>query len=254
MARPRAALEAYYETLAARLKRVPAEDPTIADVYDSIACAYTETSDADRAFQYLDKAKAIHLAKNPSRMARTQAILAMTHLRAGNPDDGLAALRECWRLQGLTEDQAAASKYPKHSGDIVLLSRLYYLQGEKEAAQQLASKSITIRKGILGKKGPRVADSMFLIASILRADNKVASAAKLLHEIAEMAQGVVDMDGHLARAWWTLARLEEANGNGEEADKLKQKAKEVRMGIEGRETVDEDTDEAFMGLVGFMLW
>jgi hypothetical protein len=121
-----------------------------------------------KAFAYLDKAKAIHLANDPGRMGRTSAIYAMTYLRARQPDQALKAIEKCWKLQGLTEKQIAASRYPKHSGDIILLARIYHAQGNSEAALQLASKSITIRKGILGSKGPRVADSMFLVANILR--------------------------------------------------------------------------------------
>src|SRR5271169_5158064 len=123
LSRPRAALEAYQETLAARLKHSDPSSPVIADVYYSIACAYTEIGNMSEAFGYLDKAKAIHLANNPNRMARTSAIYAMTYLRAGQLDQALQAMRKCWELQGLIEEQIAASRYPKHSGDIVLLAR-----------------------------------------------------------------------------------------------------------------------------------
>lgn len=37
------------------------------------------------------------------------------------------------------------------------------MQNKKEEALQLASKTITIRKSILDNKGPRVADSMFIV-------------------------------------------------------------------------------------------
>jgi tetratricopeptide (TPR) repeat protein len=109
---PRAAFEAYQETLTARLKHSDPNSPIIADVYDSIACAYTEIGDVSNAFAYLDKAKAIHLANDPNRMARTSAIYAMTYLRSGQPDQALKAIQKCWELQGLTEEQIAASQYP----------------------------------------------------------------------------------------------------------------------------------------------
>ena len=258
MAQPRAALEAYNEALASRFKLVQPTSPAIADVYDSIACSYTEIGDVTKAFEYLDKATKIRYSNNPDRMARTFAILAMTHLRAGNPDEALSALKNCWRLQNLTEEQIALSKYPKHSGDIVLLSRIQYAQGNTQSALDLASKSISIRQGILGNKGARVADSMFLVAYMLRNDQKPALATKLLREIVDMSQGLVDMQGHLARALWTLGRMAEQDiergGNIHEAEELKRKAREVRDKIEGRETEDEDTDEAFSKLVGYMLW
>jgi hypothetical protein len=65
-----------------------------------------------------------------------------------------------------------------------------------------------------------------------------------------MSEGMVEMEGHLTGALWTLGTIEE---NGE-AEKLKQKVKEIRRTIEGREAEDEDTDEAFSKLVGWMLW
>ena len=81
MAQPKAALDAYNETLAARLKLVPSDNPAIADVYDSIACTLTQKEDTGQAFKTLDKAVEIHKAKNPDRMASADAILAMTYLR-----------------------------------------------------------------------------------------------------------------------------------------------------------------------------
>lgn len=132
LARPREALSAYQKALEARQKLEEPNSPPIADVYDSIACSYTEIGDVSQAFEYLSKAADIHHAHNPLRMARTQAIYAMTYLRAGQPDKALAALTECWRLQNLTEEQISASKYPKHSGDIVLLARIRYAQGQKK--------------------------------------------------------------------------------------------------------------------------
>lgn len=254
LAQPRAALEAYNETLRARLRLVGPDDDSIADVYDSIACSYTEMDDVTKAYEYLDKAKEIRLAKKSERMARTNAIYSMTHLRAGKPDLALEALKDCWRKQNLTEDQIAVSRYPKHSGDIVLLSRIHYAQGNYVSALELASKSITIRQGHFGNKGPRVADSMYLVATMLTRDQKVSVAAKLLREIVDMSQGMLEMNGHLARALWTLANLERKNGNDVGAEELRQKAKEVRGRIEGKEAPDEDTDESFEALVGYMLW
>lgn len=254
MAQPKAALDAYNETLAARLKLVPPDDPAIADVYDSIACALTEMADTVQACDYLERAVAIHKTKDPSRMARTDAILAMTYLRAGSADRALMAIRDCWRLQSMTEDQLEKSRYPKHSGDIVLLSRIRYAQGYRDSALELASKSITIRKGMLGDKGPRVADSMYLVAKMLVDEEKVASAVKLLREIIEMCQGLIEMRGHLARALWTLAKLEAETGNPDDVQRLRREACDTRDSIEGRETEDVDTDRDFARLVGYMLW
>lgn len=254
VAQPKAALDAYNETLAARLRLVSVHDPTIANVYDSVACALTEMGEVVQALEILDKAVAIHNAHDPSRMARTDAILAMTHLRAGNADAALKAIQDCWRLQGMTEDKLEKSRYPKHSGDIVLLSRIRYMQGDRKSALELASKSITMRKGMFGAKGPRVADSMYLVATMLTDEDKVASATKLLRDVIEMSQGLIEMRGHHARALWTLARWENGTRNPDEIKRLQQEAREMRDSVELRETEDLDTDEDFAKLVGYMLW
>ena len=253
MAQPKAALEAYNETLAARLKFVSAHDPTIANIYDSVACALTEIGDQFQAFAILDKAVAIHNANDPNRMARTDAILAMTHLRAGNAKQALEAIKHCWRLQGMTEDQLEKSRYPKHSGDIVLLSRIRYMQGERESALELASKSITIRKGTRRQR-PESSGLNVSRWKDARRWRKIASARKLLRDIIEMSQGLIEMRGHRARALWTLARLETKTANPDEIQKLQQEARETRDSVEGRETEDVDTDEDFAKLVGYMLW
>ncbi|KAI9877672.1 MAG: hypothetical protein M1830_003152 [Pleopsidium flavum] len=135
IAQPRLALEAYHEALAAQLN-------------------YTETDKVTQAFEYLDKAVKTHQVKNPHGMARTYAVLAMTFLRAKRnktlpPDQALGVLNERWRLQDLTEEDIAGSKYPStaailsicHASDV-------YAQGNKEAALKLASKSINIGRAI----------------------------------------------------------------------------------------------------------
>jgi hypothetical protein len=113
----------------------------------------------------------------------------------------------------MTEEQIAQLRYPKHSGDIVLLAPIYYTQNRKEKALHLASKTITIRKGILGSKGPRVADSMFIIASMLRETGKDALAMKLFRGVIELTLGMlemrrtfgedfVDFRKYVGKEWW----------------------------------------------------
>lgn len=254
MAQPKAALSAYRKALKLRERLEEENSPPIADVYDSIACSYTEQGMTAEAFEYLSKAAAIHSARNPRKMARTQAIYAMTHLRAGQPEEALVSLQSCWQLQKLTEEEIIHSTYPKHSGDIILLARIKYAQGLKQEAQQLASRTIPIRRGIYGEKGPRVADSMFIVARMLEADGEDVLAARLLRSITEISRGVSEMQGHLARSLWFLAMLENKMGDKGEAQKLRLEAKVQRDKIGGRETLDEDTDDSFMNLVGWMLW
>lgn len=232
------------------------ESPPIANVYDSIACSYTEMGDLAQAFRYIELATAIHNARDPKKMARTDAIRAITCLRAQRPQDALEALQHCWQLQGLTQEQVAQSKYPKHSGDIVLLGRIRWAQGDRMDARQLVSRTIGIRRGLFGDNGgPRVADSMFQLAVMLRADNEVILAAKMLRDIVNMGAEATEMRAHNARALWFLAGCEEQLGGDEEGiQALRDQAKIRRAQIEGREYDDEDSEEGFMKLVSWMLW
>ncbi|KAI1429008.1 hypothetical protein F5Y12DRAFT_782253 [Xylaria sp. FL1777] len=256
LARPRAAFQAYQDALAARRQIEKPDSPPIADVYDSIACSLAEIGNVVEATEYLDKAMAIHLAHDPLKRGRTEAIRPLTFLRAGQSDKSLEALQTCWGLQGLTQEQVEASDYPKHSGDIVLLARIYWMQGEKERAQELMSRTISIRRGLFGQHGgPRVADSIFQLSRMLQERDENVLAAKLLNEIINISGGAVEMRGHLARSLWFLATVEHKLGSPDRrCDELRERARQERSRIIGREGVDEDTDESFMSLVSWMLW
>ena len=256
LARPRAALEAYKEALAIRERIEPPESPPIADIYDSIACSLTEIGDVDQAQGYLAKAMAIHLAHDPLQRTRTEAIRALAFLRAHKPQDSLQALQKCWELQGLMQDQVEASNYPKHSGDLVLLARIYWMQDEKDKAQVLMSRTIEIRKGLFGQdRSPRVADSIFHLARILEEKGQDISAAKLLRDILDMSEEEPDMRAHFARALWFLAAVEKKMGSPDnECDTLRERARAERKEISWREGHDADTDESFISLVSWMLW
>ncbi|KAJ5800165.1 Tetratricopeptide-like helical [Penicillium psychrosexuale] len=254
LAQPESALSAYQKALRVIEEIEEENSPLISDVYDSIACSYTEQEMVTEAFRYLSKAAAIHKAHNPLHMARTYAIYAMTHLRAEQPDEALMTLKKCWQLQNLTEEQIIDSKYPKHSGDIVLLARIKYAQGLKQEAQQLALKSISIRRELYGDKGPRVADSMFLVARMLEAADENVLAAKMLRAILDMSRGVSEMQGHLARALWFLGILERRLENTVSAEQLKVEALNERNKLGERGNFVEETDHSFESLVGWMLW
>ncbi|OAA60362.1 tpr repeat-containing protein [Niveomyces insectorum RCEF 264] len=291
VARPRAALVAYQRAL--DMQEVlhppyPGSDvgtPAMAAVYDSIACSLTETGDVDAAFEYLARATAIHEAHDPTRMSRTLAIRAMTCLRADRATEALEALQACWRLQSMDQQQIATSRYPKHSGDIMLLARIMWqIRGTKEGqndkdtrseARELVARTLAMRRGVFGQTytGPRVADSLFTLARMLQDESQPVLAAQLLREIVVMAGGEPDssnnnnnsgiekrvppalMRSHLARAYWFLANVDASlNKDLAEVTNLRIKAREARDLIICREGSDNDDDESYMRLVGWMLW
>ena len=257
LAKPHAALNAYQKNMELREAIDGPNKSPVADACNSIACCYTEMGDTDQAFHWLDRATAIHNARDPSQLARTLAIRAMTCLRAKQTEAALAALSECWRLQGMMQADIEKSPYPKHSGDIMLLSRIYWSQGKKQEARELASRTITIRKGVFGEDcGPRVADSLFTVATMsLELEGSLTLASELLREITSMNGEAQEMKGHLARAYWWRAELEATLGADDGVvNELRQKAREARQLMKGKEWPDEDTNQGFMRLVGWMLW
>ncbi|KAK4250129.1 hypothetical protein C7999DRAFT_38842 [Corynascus novoguineensis] len=254
LARPRAALAAYERALSLRERLEGVSSPGVADVCDSLACAFVEVGNAARAAAHLDRAMAIHEAHDVSAASRTLAILALKRLRAGQADGALAAIRECWRLQGMMQAQIEASRYPKHSGDIMLLARVLWLQGRKAEAQELASRTIEMRRSVYGERGgPRVADSLFTVARML--EDEPVLASRMLREVITMSGDAPELRPHLARALWFSARLEaKMGGQQDNLAELEERAREVRNAIEGREWPDEDSDEGFTRLVSCMLW
>ena len=248
------ALEIYNETLATRLKIVSTNDSTIVNVYDSIVCALIEMSDEVQALTILKKVVAIHKADDSTRMTRTNAILAMTHLRARNAKQALETIQDCWRLQDLTENQLQMSRYLKHNDDIVLLSRIRYMQGDRDSVFELASKSIIMRKDMFDAKESKVADSMYHVAKMLTDEDKIVSAMKLLKDIIEMSSELIEMRRHHARTLWTLTRLKIEVTSANEIQKLQQEVREMCNNIEDREIDDVNIDEDFAKFVDWMLW
>ncbi|KAF2682646.1 hypothetical protein K458DRAFT_432621 [Lentithecium fluviatile CBS 122367] len=236
VAQPRAALTACQKALAAREKIEEPESPAIAEVYDSIACRFSEIGDVTKALDYLEKADKINCSHFNRTSARTQAIYALAYLRGEQPEKALEALRLCWKLQDKRQEEIAESKYPKHAGDIVLLARIHYALGQKEEAQRLASRSINIRRGIFGAKGPRVADSIFVVTRMLVAEGEHVVAARMLREVIDMSRGMGEMKGHLARPLWFLASTEEALENLAEAERLRKEANEEKKDCGSRGT------------------
>ncbi|CAI6092704.1 unnamed protein product [Clonostachys chloroleuca] len=103
--------------------------------------------------------------------------------------------------------------------------------------------------------GQRVADSLFSLAHILEDFKEYTHAAQILSQIVAISGNNPDMRPHLARAYWFLANVEaKIDQGGNHVAELRNKARESRKAIDSREWPDDDTDEGFMRLVGWMLW
>lgn len=253
LALPRAALEAHLTNLKL-LESVDASDISrISGAYISIACAHAEARDTEQAFEWLDKATAIHKSEALGNSSRTLVIRSMTCLRARDADAALTALQECWDLQSMTRDGIEKSKRPKHSGGIMLLARIYWAQDKKIESRRLVSHAATMRKEAFGETGgPRIGDSLFTLARTLEEAGDLALAAKSLTEVISMSEGK-DMAAHVARALWFYANVQAKMGAEEDVVSVsRERAQSVRLMMDGK--TEADTDESFMALVAWMLW
>ncbi|KAK4149078.1 P-loop containing nucleoside triphosphate hydrolase protein [Chaetomidium leptoderma] len=254
LARPRAALAEYEQALALRESLDGPDSPAVADMCDYIAYAYTELDDVDQAFAYIERATGIHKDHDPSKMSRTLTVRAMTCLRAGFAGGALAALFECWRLQGMTYKDMRASNNPQHSGDIMLLGRIFLLQGNAKDAANAIERALAMRRIVYGEdKGPRLADSYFYLTQA-RGGKGIEG---LVDTLVKQCGQTPEMRAHEARSFWFWAnRMVKQGARRDSPDVIgvRERAWRVRSAIGEREWPDEETDEGYMRLVPWMLW
>ncbi|KAG9253974.1 uncharacterized protein F5Z01DRAFT_743372 [Emericellopsis atlantica] len=251
IAQPHAALSAYSKTLSLRLMTEKADSPPIADIYDSIACSYTEIRNMPKAFEYVERTTAIHLAHDPAHMARTEAIRAMAFLRDNRPSEALCALHKCWELQNLSQEDVESSRYPKHSGDIMLLARILWALGQRSTGRELASRAVDASSRPVDIRR----DSMFHLALMLNEEEEQLLSAKLLRDITKIDSSVQETKPHQARAFWFLAKFEEQIGTPRNlCDEIKSNAKRIKDALKQSEAGQDNSDKAYMSLVGWMLW
>jgi hypothetical protein len=70
----------------------------------------------------------------------------------------------------------------------------------KKEGLQLASQSISLRRGIFGSKGPRVADSISLVSQMMAERGQHTVAPKMLREVVDMSLSMGEMHGQLVLA------------------------------------------------------
>ncbi|CAH0034583.1 unnamed protein product [Clonostachys rhizophaga] len=268
LARPRAALVSFKGVLQIEEDRYGPNSMAVAKVCDSIAYAYTEIGDADQASVFLHRADAIYADKapyfdtedadkKPYMTPRARPIQSLVHLRAGQVDEAISSLRRFWGERQMTLETIEPSPDSNYGGDIILFARICLAQGKAVEAQELASYSITMRRTFYGPHGgPRVADSLFLVA-LIQADRGLTDVSStVLRQIIDMCEGnSAALNAHVARACWFLARNEERDGSdAAQVAELRARARQIRASIRRHEWPAEDTDDAFMKLVSWMLW
>ncbi|CAH0044857.1 unnamed protein product [Clonostachys solani] len=269
LAQPRAALNVLNSALNILEDRHGPNSTSVAKACDSLALAYIETGDVDKASAFLSRADAIYVDKaylhldseagrqKPYVIPRTRAIQSLIDLRAKKLDDAVKCLQHFWRDREMRLESVEASPDSNYGGDVMLFARICWAQGKAVEAQELASHAITMRRTFYGPHGgPRVADSLFLVATILEDRGFPDIASSVLRKIIDMSEGESPvLYPHIARACWFLARVAERNGSdAAKVSELRAKAREFRESGRRSEGPVEDTDDAFMNLVSWMLW
>ncbi len=256
LALPSAALDAYLKARDFFQVLEGYGSSRIATLCDLIAWTCTELGEVNNAFKSFASATGFKRAQDSTET--TVAIRSIACLRAGAAEDALASLREFWRLRGATQEEIEDSQEPEDSGDIMLLARIFRLQGKLEDACNLCKRTIALRRPKYGATGgPRLADSLFFLSQLLDAEGKPDRAIAKLQEIVEMRPEAPEMRPHRARAYWFLANAKVKMGVLEDSSEVtdaRKAARGARSGIERREWQDEDTDEGYMRLVPFLLW
>jgi hypothetical protein len=93
----------------------------------------------------------------------------------GRPDEAEEMLARCPSLKDFTDDTFLATRNPRFSGDMVLLSRIRRAQGRSAEALRLASKALAFRRELLGNR-LKTCDSLYDVAGMLKAEGHVGSA------------------------------------------------------------------------------
>ncbi|VUC33730.1 unnamed protein product [Clonostachys rosea] len=258
LARPRAAVAVLKALLQGQQALRGPGSTSVAAVYDSLAFAHLELDDQAAASAYLDKADVIYINQGylHYKIPRTRPIHALLHLRAGRFDDAVSSLERFWKEREMKIEDVKNEKDANYGGEIMLMARLLWGQGEFEKAQELASQSITMRRTFYGPLGgPRVAESLFFTAFILMERGFPDLTLTILGDLIDMGQGGNPaLYPHIARAYWMLAKVEE--GLGKDAayvSELRANARQIRRLIPGDEKSMKDNDDAFRNLVNWVL-
>ncbi|CAG9994310.1 unnamed protein product [Clonostachys byssicola] len=264
---PRAALATLKRVLQIEEDRYGPKSMGVAKACDSIAYAYTEIGNTNEASVFIRRADAIYAdkaryfgtegAQQSNMTPRAQAIHSLVHLRAGRIDEAISTLRKFWSERHMTIDCVDPSPDTNYGGDMILFARICWAQGKAVEAQELASYSITMRRAFYGPHGgARVADSLFLVAHIQYYRGLTEISSIVLRRIIDMGEtNNRELDPHIARAYWFLARnLESLGADAATVLDLRARALTIRHTIRNHEWPTENTDEAFMKLVTYMLW
>jgi len=173
--RPVKALVLFNQALAIREQQVGLDDPFIAFSLNNIAMAYTELPDLDKAYAIHQRAIDIRLRTESDRIGNSYSNMASLLLRMGKPDEAEEMLRRCPSLKDLTDEAMLSSGNPRFVGDMVLLSRIRRCQGRVDDATRLASKALTFRQRVNGKRF-KTCDSLYDVADLLHQQGNDPSA------------------------------------------------------------------------------
>lgn len=172
---PEKALVMFDEAFSIRRKIVGPRDGMIAASLNTIAIAYTEMGELEKAYATHKEAIEIRLSTNSDRIGNSYSNMSSLLLKMNRPNEAEDMLKACPSLKDFTDETFIRTGNPRFSGDMVLLSRIRRQQGRLDEALRLASKALAFRQNLLGNR-LKTCDSMYDVASLLHLHENAASA------------------------------------------------------------------------------
>lgn len=252
-AQPASAMEHFEASLKIRESILGSDDPFIAAGLNTIALAFTELGELDRAYDTHEKAIEIRLRANNDRIGNSYSNMASTLLRMGKADEAEEMLARCPSLKNFNDETFLNTGNPRFSGDMVLLSRIRAKQNRLDDAVRLSSKALGFRQAMLGNR-LKICDAMYLVACMLQKQGNIATAKTLLEDCITVSESLPEGRGYNARAQFKLGEMLALEG----FDDQNQNHRAIARGL-GHELLEdawpsEDNEASYEKLVVWMLW
>ncbi|KAF2034858.1 hypothetical protein EK21DRAFT_97087 [Setomelanomma holmii] len=255
---PEKALKSYQEALSIR-KQVEGESgPLVAASLNTIAMAYTEMSELEKAQSTHEEALEMRIRiGNKSEIGNSCSNFSSTLLKKRKPDDAEAMMCRNPLLQeadlahgsdALTDEVFIARCTPRFSGTMLLLSHIRVQQRRYDEALQLASRSLQFRREVFGNR-LKTCDALYDVASLMDIHGNTASAIELLSQLANVAASIPEGKGQLARAYLKLSLLHKKMERAELSAKFRELAVKLRLEIKQGWIDAPVEEEEFMKLV-----
>ncbi|KAJ5673943.1 hypothetical protein N7462_009382 [Penicillium macrosclerotiorum] len=257
--RPKAALQAFKEAYNLRTATLPQDHISLAGNSVNLGIAWTELREFDEAEICLRQSIEIREKHLGEKIGNSCGNMASLLLRAGRIDEAEKMLRRCCYSTNFTDEALLETTNPRLSGDLMLLSRVQSVQGNRDKALRFADRALNLRKGSVDGR-LKVCDSLYQLA-VLGASSDAGLASQLLTECIQFAAKLPKLEGigHLARANYRLSRIFGEQGREDDRATCLEQATQFQeefLLINGEEALVSDKLNVvfFDQCVPWMLW